>query len=423
MLLQFSFKNYKSFRDEAVLSLISGAETEHRENISDSGKNKALKSAAIFGANASGKSNVIEAMACAVAMVRESESIQLGVPLSRIVPFKLDGASSSKPTLFEFIFESDGVKYVYGFGATVEKIVEERLYAYYTSRPTTIFEREGDEYTFKSDKRQLEPLAGRNNPNRLFLATAAAWNYGRAKAPYLWFANGIDAYNENSWVEGCSPSAFLNDAGGAQKKFTTRLLKIADINISDYQANEIDIPLGQIEALKRDPIGRAILGNNPELLDSKAFSVVTMHAINENGGKVSLPLELDEESAGTQRLFFMSEHLKNAFETGKTLVVDEFEAGLHPMILEKIVKMFHDPDINKGNAQLVFTAHAVSLLDLDVFRRDQIFFTEKNAGTAVSELFSLDEFSVRKSENIRNGYLFGRYGAIPAILEGASPWE
>jgi AAA15 family ATPase/GTPase len=129
-----------------------------------------------------------------------------------------------------------------------------------------------------------------------------------------------------------------------------------------------------------------------------------------------------EESQGTLHLFFMSSHLKQAFESGKTIVVDEFDAGLHPLLLEEIVRMFHNPSINSGNAQLVFTTHAISLLDLDVFRRDQIFFTDKDSGTASSELYSLDEFSVRKSENIHKGYVYGRYGAVPLIAKGQSPW-
>jgi len=118
----------------------------------------------------------------------------------------------------------------------------------------------------------------------------------------------------------------------------------------------------------------------------------------------------------------MSAHLKNAFETGKIMIVDEVDAGLHPLFLEEIIRMFHDPEINTGSAQLICTTHAVNLLDLDIFRRDRIFFTEKDAETATSELFSLDEFSVRKSENIWNGYIYGRYGTIPMITKGQSPW-
>jgi AAA15 family ATPase/GTPase len=395
MLLQFTVENYKSFRDEAVLSLIPGSGTEHTDNVINKGKEKALKSVIILGANASGKSNVTKAIRNATVMIRESASIQLGSPLSRIIPFKLDDVSSAKPTRFEFVFETEGVRYVYGFSATVERITKEYLYAYYSARPTTIFERTEDEYIFKNDKKLLESLASKNNPNKLFLATATAWNYERTKAPYLWFANSIDTYVGNSWSR--DYPAFINDSGGVQKRFTSKLLEIADINISDYQARETDI--------------------------RKAFSVHTNHIINEGEKKTDYTLDLMEESAGTRNLFFMSTHIKKAFETGKTMVVDELEAGLHPLLLEEIIKMFHDPDININNAQLIFTAHAVSLLDPDIFRRDQIYFTEKDMNSAASELYSLDEFPVRKSENIRKGYLVGRYGALPAIREGLSPWS
>jgi AAA15 family ATPase/GTPase len=116
----------------------------------------------------------------------------------------------------------------------------------------------------------------------------------------------------------------------------------------------------------------------------------------------------------------MTPHLQTAFEKGKTIIVDEIENSLHPLLVEEILKMFSDPIINKSNAQLIFSTHDVNLLSLDNFRRDQIYFLEKNPKTASSEIYSLDEFPVRKGENIRKGYLQGRYGAIPFIGGGAS---
>jgi AAA15 family ATPase/GTPase len=118
----------------------------------------------------------------------------------------------------------------------------------------------------------------------------------------------------------------------------------------------------------------------------------------------------------------MSAHLKQAFENGRTLVIDELDSGLHHLMLEEIVRMFHDGDINKNGAQLIFTTHAIDLLDFDLFRRDQVYLTEKDDDTAASELYSLGDFSVRKTMNIRNGYLLGRFGAVPNIRHGASPW-
>jgi len=422
MLLQFSVENFMSFKDKATLSMTPGKGDELSDNIINTKECNALKSAVLFGANASGKSNIIKAFTAAIMTIRESSALQIDQPLLRIVPFKLDKLSASKPTSFEFIFEAEKVKYIYGFSATQTRIVEEYLYAYYSIKPTTIFERTNDTYTFKADKKTLESLAEKNNSNKLFLATATNWNYERTKAPYLWFATLIDTFDtSNGWM--ADINAFLEDKNDVQRNFTERLLEIADINIADFGVNEFDVPKEQIDAMMKDPVIRALFENAPEGAMSKSYTVSAFHNIREGGKEKSYSLDMAEESRGTQNLFYMSSHLKRAFETGKTLIVDEFDAGLHPLLLEEIIRMFHDPEINTGNAQLIFTTHAINLLDLDIFRRDQIFFTEKDAETAASELFSLDDFSVRKSENIRNGYIYGRYGAIPMIAKGKSPWR
>lgn len=420
MLLQFSCENYMSFKEKTVLSLKPGAINELAHNIYNSSKNRALKSAVIFGANASGKSNIVKAFTAAIMMIRESSTIQIDQPLNRIIPFKLDKQSYSKPSSFEFILVIENTKYIYGFSATSERITEEYLYAYYSIKPTTVFERTEDKYVFKADKKNLCKLAEKNSSNKLFLTTATVWNYERTKAPYLWFSKQVDTYEGSNWFQ--EFPEFAHDYGKKQKKFTTRLLEIADISISDYHVKESDTPKERIEAMRADPFLRTLLENTQDNASFKEYLLLTAHQVVEDNTSNTYELNMAEESQGTQNLFFMSSHLKTAFETGKTLVVDEFDSGLHPLLLEEIVRMFHDSSINVGNAQLIFTTHAISLLDLSIFRRDQIFFTERNRSTAVSELFSLDEFPVRKSESIRNGYIYGRYGAIPVITKGRSPW-
>jgi AAA15 family ATPase/GTPase len=421
MLLQFSIENFMSFREKTTISLLPGVGEELSGNIAHSDRCSALKSGVIFGANASGKSNIMKAFTAAVLMIRESEMVQVDHTLPRIIPFKLDSSSPLKSTSFEFIFEAEGTKYIYGFSATVKRITEEYLYAYYSAKPTTIFERTDDQYVFKADKKILDSLAKKNNPNKLFLSTATSWNYERTRVPYLWFAKMIDTYEGNNWMQ--DYHAFINNDNISQRKFTTKLLEIADINIADYSVQEIDIPKEQLDTMLKDPVFKAILENSPDGVMSKGYSVSAVHQIDEDGRAAQYILNLVEESKGTQNLFFMSSYLRRAFENGTTMIVDEFDAGLHPLLLEEIIRMFHDSNINTGNAQLIFTTHAINLLDLDIFRRDQVFFTEKDSNTAVSELFSLDEFSVRKSENIRNGYIYGRYGAIPLIAKGGSPWD
>jgi AAA15 family ATPase/GTPase len=421
MLLQFSVENFMSFKEEITMSLVPNSGGELQDNIAEAGEYKALKSAVLFGANASGKTNFMKAFKAAVRMIRESAMIQLGEPLFRIVPFKLDLRSAAKPTSFEFVFEMDGIKYIYGFSADTNRITEEYLYAYYSTKPTTIFERDGDEYEFKADKKELEELAKRNNSNRLFLATATAWNYGRTHAPFTWFSKMVNEYESENPMQNIG--AFVVDDDGEQKKFTTKLLKIADINIHDYQIEKIDIVKRVPRMVMEDSFFLEATEIDSGYMKGRTFLITTTHNLNDGGKMVPYGLTLSEESSGTQQLFYMSAYLKEAFEEGKTMIIDEFDARLHPLLLEEIIRMFHDPGINKMGAQLIFTAHSVSLLDLGLFRRDQIFFTEKSVPEASSELFSLDEFSVRKSENIRNSYMYGRYGAIPEIMQGQSPWE
>jgi hypothetical protein len=146
------------------------------------------------------------------------------------------------------------------------------------------------------------------------------------------------------------------------------------------------------------------------------MKITTGHTvINTKGEKEEYQLTLQEESLGTQQLFFYGPILKDAFEKGKTIVLDEIDKSMHPSIVKFIINLFRDPEINKNGAQLIATTHETGLLSLDMFRRDQIYFTEKDAKTGVTDLYSLDEFSVRKTENIEKGYLMGRYGAIPFL--------
>ena len=146
------------------------------------------------------------------------------------------------------------------------------------------------------------------------------------------------------------------------------------------------------------------------------MEITTGHTIvDENGTQKEYSLKLQEESLGTQLLFFYGPLLKDAFEKGKTLILDEIDKSMHPSLVKFIMNLFRDPDINKAGAQLIVTTHETGILTLDMFRRDQIYFTEKDSRTGVTDLYSLDEFSVRKTENIEKGYLMGRYGAIPFL--------
>jgi AAA15 family ATPase/GTPase len=424
MLIQFSVSNFRSFKDTAILSLSPSATQEHPENIQAIGKDKALRVISIYGANASGKSNLFKAMTTALLMLRASNTLQVtnrfDVPPFNLQPFAFDSDKSKQPSVFEFTFIAmDGKKYVYGFSADATQILEEYLYCYLTAKPTMIFERtDVNQYKFRrEDKKALEDIVKRNLPNKLFLATATAWNFTAMQTPYNWLAKYIDTYGDNMVaISGRALEMYENGQQGNLKEFTKSLLQHADINIDDYsmKVNEIPLPI----PIQNQPAP----GQIPQVL--KNYEIRTGHTIVDAESKpVHYELNMGEESLGTQQLFFFSPILKEAFENGKTIIIDELDKSLHPHIVRFLVSQFLDPSVNTGNAQLIFSTHDTSLLSLDTFRRDEIYFTEKDNSNGASVLYSLDDFQVRKTENIQKGYLLGRYGAIPFLQTEGSLWE
>ena len=416
VLLQFTFDNFKSFKDPAILSLEPSNRGNMLENISSIGKNKALKSIAIYGANAAGKSNLFNALTSALLAIRLSNVSQVNTPL-HITPYLFDSESQSKPTSFEFVFIAEEKKYVYGFSATSKEVIREYLYVYRTQKHSVIFERDAsNNYRFpdRDIKKELEPVIIRNTPNKLFLSTATAWNCASTKAPYIWLSEHINTYSSNfSDLFPRNAPLFENDTDGSLKNFTNRLLHDADINIEDYVFSVRD--LEQDQFLARFPAQLRTLVSTLPAEERKEYHIHTLHTVENNGAaeKYLLPLEL--ESDGTKNLFMFSPVLKNAFEKGETLCVDEFDNSLHPTLLLHLIKMFHDPEINTGNAQLIFSTHTTSLLNSELFRKDQIYFVEKDHRTAGSQLYSLDDFYSKRTSNIEKSYLLGRYGAVPKI--------
>ena len=425
MLLQISVKNFKSFKDMAVLSMEPSADKELPGNLTLIGKNRCLNTIAIFGANAAGKSNIFAALTAAILLIRKSNSRQVIDPLLEIIPFKFDEESIRKPTTFEFVFIAEGKKYVYGFSATQKAVQREYLYVFNSSKASTIFERtDVNTYKFTSPalKRELQPLTERNTENKLFLATATAWNCEATRIPYLWFETKINTYSIDSdqLISQTAPM-FDNDADNSLRKFTNMILHEADINIDDFNIEFKDI--SQEQFLQQVPQElRGLISTIPAAMN-KAVKIETVHSIVDDGIAKQYNLSLMEESQGTRNLFLFSPVLKRAFETGETLCIDEFDASLHPMLVRYLFSLFNNPDINKAHAQLIVSSHSLVLMSLKNLRRDQIYFVEKDRKTGKSELYSLDEFSPRKEEDVRKAYMLGRYGSIPDIPEEAHLWE
>ena len=415
MLIQFTVENFLSIRDKVYLSLEPSKDSEHPENLITKGDYNAVTSVAIYGANASGKTSLFKAITTALIMLRNSNNIQVTDRLP-VIPFKFDSESKNKPTSFEFTFiASDDKKYIYGFSATAEKIVEEYLYCYNSAKPTLIFDlKEAEEPKYnRAYKGKLETAYQMNTPNKLFLATATTWNVECTKIPFEWLAEYIDTFTEVMDLSGVAIEKYRTDENRQYIDFTKDLLKQADINISSIEVDAKEVVGGAVLPIQIMVQGKMIPPNEGKRYE---VDITTGHTIvDENGTQKEYSLKLQEESLGTQLLFFYGPLLKDAFEKGKTLILDEIDKSMHPSLVKFIMNLFRDPDMNKAGAQLIVTTHETGILTLDMFRRDQIYFTEKDSRTGVTDLYSLDEFSVRKTENIEKGYLMGRYGAIPFL--------
>ena len=400
MLVQFTVENFLSIRDKVYLSLEPSKDSEHPENLITKGDYKAVNSVAIYGANASGKSSLFKAITVALIMIRNSNNVQVTDKLP-MTPFKFDFESRNKPTSFEFTFiAKDGRKYIYGFSATTEKVVEEYLYCYNTSKPTLLFDlNENEKPKFnRAYKVKLEAAYQMNTANKLFLATATTWNVECTKSPFEWLAESIDTFTDVMELGGVAFEKYRTDENRKYIEFTKNLLKQADINISSIEVDAKEVMGGPALPFQIVVQGKIIPPNEGKHYDVEITTGYTV--VDENGEKTEFSLTLQEESIGTQLLFFYGPLLKDAFEKGKTIVLDEIDKSMHPSLVKFIMNLFRDPDVNKNGAQLIVTTHETGILSLDMFRRDQIYFTEKDSKSGVTDLYSLDEFSVRKTENI-----------------------
>lgn len=381
MLIQFSVTNFLSFRDETVLSLSTNKDNSHSENLLSYKNERILPSVAIYGANAAGKSNLQKALTAAIIMIHNSNNLQVDQPLM-VTPFLLDSKSRFDKTKFDFIYTYNDVKYEYGFVLDSNHVWEEYLYEYKSSKPSLIFERsEINKYKFTTKtKSELSQIVDKNTSNKLFLATATSWNSDLTKDAYMWFATMIDTYDSQN-LEDLMYTEFdrhQNNNDSSLNKFMLHLLQKADINISNFNYESIKREVNQLP-FELPPELQGLMNPIPsakKVLEQRR--IITSHQVVENGEKKEYPLNYFDESNGTKRLFTYGPVLKNALENGRTIIIDEIDNALHPAMTKSLIEMFQNPNINKNNAQLIFNTHEISLLDLNLFRRDQIYFVEKN---------------------------------------------
>lgn len=414
MLVEFRVENFRSLRDEQVLSLVASKDTTHVDTHTlETGLKAApslVRSAAIYGANAGGKSNLIKALQYMRGVVMESATIIQPGQTYAVQPFRLDAESASQPTEFEVTFILDGVRYQYGFAMTAQRIVSEHLLVYKAFKPQRWFERYFDESTGK-DVYDFGPgLKGPKNlwegatrPNALFLSMAVQLNSEALRPVFDWFAGGLVILNEQAQI---GPQASIQMLKQAEsRKQICDFLSAADISIADIEVVTRKVP-GQ--AVHFDLVAGKTEVRTEEMEEHQLrFSHVT-----EQGKAV---FDLMDESNGTRSLLFLAGPVMDILSKGLTLVIDELDTSLHTLLVRELVRLFHRPEVNTGGAQLIFTTHDTSLLDApNLFRRDQVWFVEKDSDQA-SALVSLSEFSPRKNEALERGYLMGRYGAVPFL--------
>ncbi|HHT7890045.1 AAA family ATPase [Pasteurella multocida] len=412
MLIEFSISNCLSFDEKQFLSMVKSHSNELPNNSYLVEKTKDLSllhSAVIYGANASGKSNFVTAFNLMKKIITKQS--QRGEDID-VTPFKLAPQNLTKPSEFEVVFVVDGVRYQYGFTATNEKIYDEWLYAYPKNRAQKWFERiwleDEEKYSwyfgslFLGNKR-LWQESTRNNA--LFLSTAVQLNSEQLKPLFDWFDNtlrfiGVDGLNPNYTAQLCAKN---------RKNEIIRFLKTADFNIQDVKIEIDDFDETQLPNDMPDELKKLVSNLSK---NTKTLQIGTFH--NDIEGNL-VPFSFGEESDGTQKLFSLTGPILDVLSNGRVLCVDELNQNLHPKLVQFLVSLFHNPESNPCHAQLIFTTHETSILNQNVFRRDQIWFCERSQAKS-SMLYPLSDFSPKKGkENLENVYLSGGYGAVPFV--------
>ncbi len=416
MLIELKIKNFRSFCEETILSMVASTDKTLPENTitaSEFGGRSLLRSAVVYGPNAAGKSNLVAAVNFVDRFVRTSMERKLNSPIE-VSPFLLVAEPNAAPSEFEITFiDEENVRYQYGFHVTTKQVVREWLVAYPKGLPQTWFEREhrdgGEPNWFfgRNLKGKNSQVAELTRPDVLFLSNAAKLNHRQLGRVLEWFQRSLRVIGADE----LSPYLSTYSAARAQQDEQAQerirnLLAVADFGISDFEVREEtytekDLPEDMPAKLRN------------QLVNKKRLDVYMRHSVG-SGSEVAFPLE--EESNGTQRLFALSGPLADVLENGWTLFVDELDASLHSLLVRFLVELFHNPQVNPKRAQLIFNTHDTTLMDCCLFRRDQIWFIEKDR-QGCSHLYPLLDYSPRKDEALAKGYLLGRYGAIPCLGE------
>lgn len=433
MLIEFSVENFKSLRDRTTFSMVaSNYYKSHKNNLFKLKEldDNLLRTSILYGPNASGKTNILLSLHILKRIILLSHLNQKGDNLF-YEPFRLDDSYVGKPTKFDITFIHNGTKYNYYLAYNNESVIEEKLYYWPKGRKSIIFERDelnsNKKYHFTKDKSKQKDIAERTLENVLYLSSSTKDNYKKTTEAFYWFKDILSTVGPaNSWGY-TKETIQMMEKNEKIKKLIIKSLMEADLGISDVFYEEKPLSFDNIpesirkpmEALK-EGLQTLIAEKNRDLEIPDSGSVTSVFMVhtgkNKKGSDKKIKFSLqDEESEGTERMFKLIGPCIDALYNGKVLILDEFDTKLHHFLQLYILGLFNDSVSNKKNAQLISTTHNLNLLDQDIFRRDQIWFTKKDYNKGYTLLYPLSDFKERGDKDILKAYETGRYGAIPYI--------
>lgn len=416
MLIEFRVENHRSLRDEQVLTFETGrigGDVDSRPRNVEGHTDPLLAVAALYGANASGKTNILAALQFgrdAVVYSQRFWAPEGGVDRN---PFAW-GPSASAPSLYEWSILLEGVRFDYGFVVDDERVLEEWLRAWPVGRKQVWFERDGDDFKFgdhlKGENRKIQEFT---RANALYLSTAAQLHHPQLMPVFEWFSRVRTVDN---------PRLRLGPVEASTERMVREVMRAMGLTPQPFPVPDMSSTSGQHALLT--------------LLRAADIGIVDLKVVEESSapsrgaqwrGRILLKhrsmveeawLPLEQESHGTIKLLRMAPAILDALARGSLLVVDELETSMHPLLALHLVRQFNDPHTNPKNAQLLFTTHDTNLLGTTlgepVLRRDQVWLVEKDED-GVSRAYPMTDYKPRKAENLERGYLQGRYGAIPFL--------
>ncbi len=433
MLVEFKVANFRSFNEEQVFSLVASKDTTHPDNLIHAKKLNLLKAAAIFGQNASGKSNLVSALWFIERFVgRSATKMNQGDLIPSVAPFRLTLESKAKPSCFQIKVLIGDALYDYSLSATREKVHDEILTVKLPDSRSAQewLKREYDSQSGTTKWQFGGPLTGeeellreKTRDNGLALSRGAELNIKALSELFLWFRKQLYIYDLS-----LPPTEFVAMTAERVKEdevFGTMLstmIRAADFGIDHIRVAETTRQVEDIPSVIRAELPEKLL---KKYLAEKAFSINAIHHLLPSDAEEVFDF-MEAESNGTKRFFALAGEILGALKTGKTMVVDEIECSLHPNLVRKLIELFQSPKANDKGAQLVFATHDSTLMDQTLLRRDQIWLVEKNksGSSQLRSLYDLDpDERPRNTEAFQRNYLAGRYGGVPKFGPALEDFE